>query len=304
LLSEIAGAIIFSAALLSFMRTFFSVLALGWAVMPVASAGSLLDFVLPTDALEVITVTDTTQNGALLRPVSPANPVFYMAVSTGSHDFGGIIAGDKQPTSQEVIRTITKVLAKQGYLPATDSHPPTLLLLWTWGTMNTAKSPGEDLQDPRSRGQLLRFMGAYKAGLGSPTADAFPEISLATGLSATGHTAQELSDLSTHNLYVAAIAAYDYQSVVRKERKLLWTTKISCPSRGRWLPEVLPSMLAIAGPNIGRETARPVVVNIMDKFKPDIEIGNPTVVEYLKGDKLPIIDASQEAAAPLPGGKK
>jgi len=286
------------------MRALLSALVLSSALLPVASARSWLDYILPTDPLEVITVTDTTPTGALLRPASPDNPVFYMAVSMGCRDFGGIIAGDKLPPTHEVIATMTKVLAKQGYLPATDSHPPTLLLLWTWGTMNTEKLPGEDLQDPGRRGQLLRFMGAYKVGLGSPTSDAFPDTSLATGLSVAGNAAQELNDLSTHNLYVAAIAAYDYQSVVRKERKLLWTTKISCPSRGRWLPEVLPSMLAIAGPNIGRETDRPVVVSIMDKFKPDIEIGNPTVVEYLKGDKLPVIDASKEAAGPQPGGKK
>ena len=286
------------------MRTCFSVLVLCWTLLPAASAASFLDKILPTSELEVVTVTDTTQDGALLRPATPDNPVFYLAVNTGSHDFGGIIAGDKQPTSQEVIETITKVLAKQGYLPATDSHPPTLLLLWTWGTMNTEKIPGEDQQDPRSISRLLRFMGAYKVGLGSQTADAFPENSLASGLSIAGNAAQELNDLSTNNLYVAAIAAYDYQAVVRNERKLLWTTKISCPSRGHWLPEVLPSMLAIAGPNIGRETARPVVVNFMDKFKPDVEIGNPTVVEYLKGDKLPVIDASKETAGQLPGGKK
>ncbi|HTZ20591.1 MAG TPA: hypothetical protein VMC06_06890, partial [Opitutaceae bacterium] len=116
---------------------------------------------------------------------------------------------------------------------------------------------------------------------------------LPPGLSVVSGDAQTLNGLAMDNLYVAAIAAYDYQAATRREHKLLWMTKISCPSRGYWMPEVLPSMLAIAGPNIGRETARPVVINVSDKFKPDITVGNPTVVEYLGNNPLQVIDASK-----------
>jgi hypothetical protein len=278
------------------MRAVLSVLVLCSALLPAASARSLLDYILPTDPLEVITVTDTTRTGALLRPASPGNPVFYLAISMGCRDFGGLIAGDKLPPTQEVIETMTKVLAKQGYLPATDAHPPTLLLVWTWGTMNVETNPGYLSSLQINHSQLLRFMGAYKVGLVSQTAEAFPENMLAPGLSIMSSDARTLNDLAKGNLYVAAIAAYDYQAATREESKLLWTTKISCPSRGYWMPEVLPSMLAIAGPNIGRETARPVVINVTDKFKPDIAIGNPTVVEYLGSSTFPVIDASKKAA--------
>ena len=65
------------------MRTILSGLVLCSALLPAASAGSLLDLLLPKNEVEIITVTDTTPTGALLRPASPANPVFYMAVSMG-----------------------------------------------------------------------------------------------------------------------------------------------------------------------------------------------------------------------------
>jgi hypothetical protein len=288
------------------MRAYYSALVLFCTLVPAASAGGLLDFLQRNNELQVVTVTDTTPNGALLRPASPANPVFYLAVSTGSHDFGGVIAGDKQPTSREVAATITKVLAKQGYLPATDLHPPTLLLLWTWGTMNTEtfNGSGELANIQVNREQLLRFMGADKLGLVSRTPNSFPMEMLLPGLSITSSDAQALNDLAQDNLYVAAIGAYDYQAAVRNESKLLWKTKISCPSRGHWMPEVLPSMLAIAGPYIGRETSRPVLVSASDKFKPDIRIGNATLVEYLESGKIPVIDASQPAAGQSPPDKK
>ena len=70
------------------------------------------------------------------------------------------------------------------------------------------------------------------------------------------HPAQPSFNLS----HAVAIAAYDFAAATRKEKVLLWTTKISCPSRGLALPETLPVMLALAGPNIGRETPKPVSV--------------------------------------------
>jgi len=37
-------------------------------------------------------------------------------------------------------------------------------------------------------------------------------------------------------------------------------------------------MLALAGPQVGRETARPVVVTAGERFKAEVKIGDPTVV--------------------------
>ena len=86
--------------------------------------------------MQVIGVSDTTPAGLLRRPASPANPIYYQAVSAGYREFGGIIAGEKIPPKDEVMKTIAKVLAKQGYLPGTNEHPPALILIWTWGTLN------------------------------------------------------------------------------------------------------------------------------------------------------------------------
>jgi hypothetical protein len=141
-------------------------------------------------------------------------------------------------------------------------------------------------------------------GLVPKTPNSLQEDLLLPGLSIMSNDAQTIDALAKDHLYIAAIAAYDYQAAARKEHKLLWTTKISCPARGHWLPEVLPSMLAIAGPYIGRETARPVLVSASDRFKPDIEMGNPTLVEYIGSGKLPVIDASQQVAGKPPPNKK
>jgi hypothetical protein len=261
----------------------------------------ILDWLLPKHEVQVIAVTDTTPVGALRRPASPATPVYYAAVSAGYRDLGGIIAGEKIPNKDEVVKTIAKVLAKQGYLPATDKNPPTLLLLWTWGTMNTDRmysgNPDDIEGQQVNRKQLMRFMGAYKLGMISKDAknswqdDMMPM----SGMIFRNADQDMIYELASEDLYVAAIAAYDFKAATEKQKVLLWTTKISCPSRGLAMPETLPAMLALAGPYIGRETTIPVSVKASDKLKPEVKIGDPTVVDYIDNTKLPVVEVAPDA---------
>lgn len=289
------------------MRILLTLLLSGTLTGTAAAAG-ILDWLLPKHDVQVITVTDTTPVGALRRPASPANPIYYTAVNVGYRDFGGIIAGEKIPDKAAVVKTIAIVLAKQGYLPATDAKPATILLLWTWGTMNTDRMyiSGDDTDGQQvNRRQLMRFMGAYKLGMISKDRSGFQDDLYSSGLLFRDADSELIADLATEDLYVAAISAYDHAAALRQEKVLLWTTKISCPSRGLSLPETLPVMLTLAGPHIGRETARPVHVTAADKLKPDVKIGDPTVVEYLENTPLPVIDASKaEVKKPAAPAKK
>lgn len=264
---------------------------------------SILDWLFTKRDIQVVTVTDTTPVGALRRPVSPANPAYYVAVSAGFRDFGGIVAGEKAPPKEAVYQAMGNVLAKQGYLPAGDGRPASLLLLWTWGTMNTDRvysfNPDDTEGRQVNRRQLLRFMGAYKLGLVAKEPNALMDDTLMPGVLLRDADQDLINDLSTEDLYVAAIAAYDYAAATRKEKVLLWTTKISCPSRGLGMPETLPVMLALAGPNIGRETPKPVAVKATDKFKPEVRIGDPTVVEYLQSNTIPVAEVDPAKAGEL-----
>jgi hypothetical protein len=279
------------------------------ALLPTTASASVLDWLFPKHDVQVVAVTDTTPAGALRRPISPASPAYYSAVSAGYRDFGGIIAGEKIPPKDDVLKTISNVLAKQGYLPATTEHPPTLLLFWTWGTMNTDRmysfSPDDTEGRQVNRQQLLRFMGAYKLGLVSKEPGGFQENMFLSETLFRDADSEMISDLASEDLYVAAISAYDYSAATRQQKVLLWTTKISCPSRGLAMKETLPAMLALAAPYIGRETAKPVTVKATDKFKPDVKIGDPKVVEYMENTKVPILEVTPpEAKKPAPANGK
>lgn len=279
----------------------FLVCSVLFAAAPLSGAG-LLDFVFGKRDIEVITVTDMSPEGRLVRRPTPEKPVYYIAVSVGFRDLGGLVGGEKHPPDDEMIRTISKVLAKQGYLPATQNSPkPTLALMLAWGTLNTDLEYGFNPDQPprqRNRQQILKFLGGYKMGFSDSNFD--PLIPQLGGLSFMNFDSQQLYDLASEDLYIAVVSAYDLNALADKKKKMLWTTRISCPSRGFWLGDVLPTMMAISGPNIGREMNKPSWVNASEKYKPDVRIGDPLMVEYLDKGPLPVVDLSKTPANKSP----
>jgi hypothetical protein len=262
----------------------------------VAHAGSLLEFLRGRPDLEVITNTDVTAAGRLAPAPSKEKPQYYIAVSGGYQDFGGIMGGIKEPPPKEVQKLLTAELARRGYLPATEtSPPPTLALFFTWGTLNVDYGFGDsDFSSlPQNRAQILRFLGGNKVGLDDSALD--PLTAPVTGLTMLSADSQDLFELTSEDLYVTIVSAYDLESLRQKKRQLLWMTRIASVSRGFDLAEALPAMVAIGGAQFGRETTKPVWTRASERFQPNVKIGELQLVEYLNGAQPPIIDASAAA---------
>jgi hypothetical protein len=256
--------------------------------------------------VQVITTTEATPAGALRRPPSSSNPVYYMALSAGYHDFGATMAGDKLPMPQAMIRTIVKVLAKDGYLPADANHQPTQMLIFAWGTMNPDVMPNlwnpgmPDIQ--LNRTQMIRFLGGDKLGLVSDYPSEWGDT-LYPGLTLFDADARAIAEVAREAFYVVALAGYEFPVKVPKHPKQLWQTRICCPAIGLVMADTLPTMLAIAAPYIGNVTRRPVWVNASEKFKPDIRIGDPKFEEYLDSGPLPVYETKAAPAKAWRGGK-
>jgi hypothetical protein len=256
--------------------------------------------------VQVITSTEATPAGALRRPPSPSDPVYYMALSAGYHDFGTAMAGDKLPVPQQMIRTIVKVLAKDGYLPTDAIHPPTQMLIFTWGTMNPDMMPDPwnpgfpDIQ--LNRMQMIRFLGGDKLGLVSDYPAEWGDT-LYPGLTLFDADARAIVEVAREAFYVVALAGYEFPVKEPKHPKQLWQTRICCPAAGLVMEDTLPTMLAIAAPYIGNVTSRPVWVNASEKFKPDVRIGNPKFEEYLDSGPLPVYEAKAAPAKAWRGGQ-
>ena len=274
-----------------------------------ASAESLLRWLLaPRHDVQVITATDLTPAGALMRPASPENPVYYVAVSAGYRDLGGIIAGDKLPVPQEMVRNVARVLAQQGYLPADNQHLPTECIIFTWGTLYPVMFPNfswnSNLPEAQiNRSAMLRFLGGNKLGLVSDRPDPFYDATLLPGLTRFNPDAEAISSVAGEPLYAIMLAGYAFPVARPNPPQLLWRTKISCPAVGLVLADTMPTMLTIAAPYIGRDTTAPVWVNASEKFKPDVRIGNLKVEEYIDSAQVPIFDANDVIKKSKGGGK-
>lgn len=247
--------------------------------------------------VNVFTVTDVSKEGEATPRPTAEKPAYYIAVSLGFHDFGPSVAGERIPPSDTIIKHMTKVLAKEHYLPATDLHQPTLLLLYAWGTLYPNKIPlmgSLDFEVQTNRSAMLRFLGGDKLGITSRPEEAFSQSFMPRELAFYNTDAQSLLEAASDDLYVAAVVAYDFDTLINKKKKQpLWKTKISCPSLGLSLDETLPTMLTIAGPYIGKDTPKPVWAAATEKFKPDIHIGDPVVQEYIDSGKLPVLESNK-----------
>jgi hypothetical protein len=252
--------------------------------------------------VQVITSTDFTPAGALLRPPSPSEPIYYAALVKGYHAFGATLGGERFPAPQDAVREIVRVLAEGGYLPANAQHRATQAIIFTWGTMYPDVAP--NLGNPDMPGgqvnyrSMLGFLGGDKLGLTAAYASEAPG-SLLPGLTSFDPDATAISSVARESLYVVALAGFEFPVAQPKHPKLLWRTKVSCPATGLLLADTLPTMLTIAAPNIGRATARPVWVNAADKFKPEVRIGNSKFEGYLGSSQSP---AADEKAAPAKTG--
>lgn len=90
---------------------------------------------------------------------------------------------------------------------------------------------------------------------------------------------ERLVDELFSSSYFVVATAYDYAALVRKERKLLWRTKMTVNSLGVNMVESLPPLIASAAPYLGIETRDPVVISKRVMRGGNVEIGEAKVVE-------------------------
>jgi hypothetical protein len=262
----------------------------------VESRADFIDWLFGKRDIQVITNTQMSTAGQKLPEASKAAPQYYIAVSSGFHDFGGVVGGIKAPPKDRVLKLIAAQLAKRGYLPSTGpSTPASLVIFLTWGTLN-ADRENFFVDSPtviRNRSQILAFLGAKQLRFDDSyfSASATPPI---VGLTMLDFDARNLYEAASEDFYVIAASAYSPESIARKKPELLWRTRIACFSLGFEFDDVLPAMVSIGGTQFGRETTAPVWESASERFKADVKSGEIELVEYLqdKDKQIPIIDVS------------
>ena len=240
---------------------------------------------------EVDVNVDMTEAGRKVAHPAPGKPAYYYPVVAGYREFGNAIAGQAPPPAFEVIRPLARALARQGYIAShgvqTDrrtrkgevetlalSPRPSLILVFHWGCMNPIIIDETTVDGPpnhvvANQGEMLELVG------GNTLANLdlnFEKEAVMQGIE--------------QNRYFITVTAYDFDSYFDRHRKvLLWAAKLSIPSDGVSMDQVLPTLVAGGAPLFGRETRRPKWVMMPAVPSGHVVVGEPTLRQY--GDAAP-----------------
>lgn len=212
--------------------------------------------------IDMTVYSERTDYGRTLPDVTPENPAYYMAQSQGYQPMGSSPAGVTPPSQEQVEELLRGVLEKRGYLPSdVPSHPPTLALFYYWGAHAAI-----DLKEAMESPELMRLREndiLQRAKLVGGRAYAEKLLrQLTHGTTPADHTPREehLRYQVQNDIYYVVISAYEFSSLTRGERRLVWRTTMTVNDQGVSMKETLPTLIVSATDFLGRDTGESVAI--------------------------------------------
>ena len=228
----------------------------GWPAQLCADAS---DF---SDRMFVLTV-DMTKDGKRVAPPTPEQPAYYVPIFTGYKELGEIEKHYERPPPSEddVQQSLVAALARQHYLLASHEHPPSLVVVFEWGTIAPVRmGAGRRANQVANASEIRAYV------LGTSTRDVVGGYA--------GYK-QEMSSLTARHFLL--ISAFLYQGKGRKEETLLWRAHSTTDAWENYLDEILKPLIATVTPALGRETKPGVNWNTA---VPHVIIGTPEVKDF------------------------
>jgi hypothetical protein len=200
--------------------------------------------------------TDMTPAGREHTPPTVEHPVYFLGTSLGTKL--GSIPGDEEPGVKEVNAFVTKLLAKQGYLPAQPGvHEPALFIVMQWGYMK----PGYD-----DRSWFLGYDESQDIAAGGGLAPLFTNL--------RSREIETIVEYSSVPIYGIIVTAFDYQTVRTPKPVIHWQTRIGLPADGKSMAAALPTMFLAGAPAFGRETTKPTLCDADTVREGHVKLGD------------------------------
>ncbi|HVW21388.1 MAG TPA: hypothetical protein VHC86_09240 [Opitutaceae bacterium] len=247
--------------------------------------------------LDVTIMTDVTDAGRKLPKATAGRPAYYLAHSEGFRELGEGIPTGRTLSEEDMARLLQRSLGEGGYLEAQSAkRAPSLLILYSWGLFSRELDYGQgrssrDTREMLDRAALiggedfrhklytmLLYQEDMRMGIG--------QIAAVSGILDPMHlyklestTHERMLEMAKSDLYFVIASAYDFRAYQRRQRVLLWRTRIVIDANGVSQPQVLPTMVLDGSKYFGREThGEPVVVTQHALGK--VEIGPIKVVQF------------------------
>ena len=220
-------------------------------------------------ACEVNVNVEVTEAGRKFTLPTPAKPAYYFPITGGFREEGAVKAGEKPPPRLMVLQQLAKTLAQQGYLVVgPKTPPPTVLLVFYWGSMNPQIDEFGDLDEPQKVFYNQREMVALVGG------HTLNNLDLDSEREAVMQGAED-------DRYFVIVSAFDFDAAQKKQKVLLWRAKMSTDSGRVTMEDVVASLITAGGPHFGRETLRPAWETTPLENRGKVNLGELQVKEYL-----------------------
>jgi hypothetical protein len=267
--------------------------------------------------IDLTVITEMTEIGKKQPPASSAAPVYYIAQSSGYHQMGETISGEHSLKPEDVERLLKRALTPNGFLPASPpAHPPTLAIFYTWGSHNLLVEGDPDnptlsgnqiarnlldraalvggvkfseqmlklFQEASDMAELNRTPPPDPSGAISPISPALGAAQMdflnpINRFKEADPKNEALFEQFTNDVYYVVASAYDYASLTKKERVLLWRTRMTVAAQGVSQEQTLPTLIVSAAPFFGKDMAEPEILTKRAVPEGQVEIGTATVVE-------------------------
>lgn len=235
-------------------------------------------------------ITEMTEEGKKIPPPTEEKPLYYFAQSAGFHGEGQGVQDYPPLELGKLEAQLSASLKINHYLPATDGHPPTIVLFYIWGVHNRLDPEMRDIGNANllSRAQLVggtKFAHELYQALvewdaaGSPTGDITDPVH--RFIERDDLTRQLMEQIFTDCYYIV-VSAYEGAALAHGQRKLLWRTKIATPSQGIGLKETLPALVAGGANYYGKEMPTATVLDEQLHRGGHVDIGEAQVKEYIE----------------------
>ena len=224
----------------------------------------------PTIHMSVI--TEMTGEGRERPSPTPEHPAYYAAQTFAVPDQG---EADSVPPA--LLRgSLAKALAQDHYLPAGPGHPPTQMLVFSWGTISEVSQ----LVDPKDEINVLghffpreNYLARLKLVGGENFVRQVVEAinqhqiyPIGPGplkiLAERDSLARQLLEQAMADSYFVVASAYDAESATRGQRRLLWQTKVTVNSQDLAMADALAALIRNGGPYFGREMGHAEILQV------------------------------------------
>ena len=281
----------------------FTRIALGFAAFLPACSAFANDSESDSDGtgdVRVDVVVDLTDAGKKIVRPAPDHPAYYVPFPMGYKEDGAVVVNfqKKPPSAVEVQAMMGRVLEQQGYRIMTKQDHPTLVLYYWWGYVAPQIVKWGNRQSQEEAAGAPESGGYVSMGQGDSFTNEAEMLSIVAG--ETMDDKFDTTDLQKMELVRAAqsarwyvlVSAFDFNSwlknlkEVKKGEKavdqpvLLWRAHISTELWGHYLDQVLPTLIATAGPMLGRETKRPELIRVPIIPNGRVILGQPEVTNF------------------------